>query len=154
LVGELLGGVKLLAVVRHISKFVCGLRHSTDRRGAFIRPLSYFCGGARSGGFEAGEHQANHDPDKDAELDRNKMCKFKIHLQGPPILQMMESKELFLHSSEIFSETARYNNLKIGRAGWVNEPGNRSGCPTIIDFRRRISGRHFSAFLCSGAKGD
>jgi len=131
LVGELLGGVKLVAVIRHISKFVFGLRHSFASRGAFSRPLSHFRRGARPGGFEAGEHQADHDPDKDAELDRNQMCKFQIHLSKP--LQAIKSYSFF--SCEIFSETVRYNNLKIGRTarGSVLESRRLRGeCPRAI----------------------
>jgi hypothetical protein len=76
LLGERLGRFKHFSVIRQISKFVFGLRHSFARRGAFSRQFSPFRRGARSGGFEAGEHQAEHDPDKDAELDRNEMCNF------------------------------------------------------------------------------
>jgi hypothetical protein len=55
---------------------VVGPRQGFDSRGAIVCRLSHFRGGAGSGVFEAEERQAAHDPDKNAELDRNKMCNF------------------------------------------------------------------------------
>jgi len=118
LLGDRFGRFGRGAVIHHIGTLVFGLRHGFDSRGAFSRRLSHFRRGARSGVFEAEKHEAGHDPDKNAELDRNKMCNFQIHFPKPlqAIIEMTEPKELFTHSCEIFSETVRYNNLKICEA--------------------------------------
>ncbi|HEV2841450.1 MAG TPA: hypothetical protein VGW39_09005 [Chthoniobacterales bacterium] len=86
-----------------------------DGRGEFRRQLPHFRGGARRGGVEAKKQQAGRDADKNAELDRNKMCKFQIHFPKPlqAITEMTEPKELSFNPAKIFSETAQPDNLKI-----------------------------------------
>jgi hypothetical protein len=100
--GEL-GQVSVGIVIRKIARLPFGLRKGVDIRGAFRHRLSLRRRGARSGVFEVGNDQAESDPDKNAELDRNKMCGFQIHVPKPPPAII----------GEIFSETVRPNNLKI-----------------------------------------
>jgi hypothetical protein len=83
LLGELVGLLRRRGVIHHIGILVVELRQEVDNRGAFSRRLSHFRRSARSGGFEAGIHQAGHDSDKNAELDRNKMRNFQIHSPSP-----------------------------------------------------------------------
>jgi hypothetical protein len=105
LLGDQLGQVSVSAVIHHIGRLVFQLRKEFDSRDAFSHRFSPFRRGARPEEFDAGKHQAANDPDKNAELDRNKMCNFQVHFPKPP-------------PGEIFSETVRYNNLKIYDAGF------------------------------------
>jgi hypothetical protein len=75
LVGGPFGLFRPGAVIRHIGSLIVGLRPGFESRGAFSRRLSFFRS-ARPAEFEAEKHQASYDPDKNAELDRNKMCNF------------------------------------------------------------------------------
>ena len=72
-----LGWFGVGAVIHHIGTLVF------YSRGEFRRQLPHFRRGARLGGVEAKKQQTGHDPDKNAELDRNKMCKFQIHFPMP-----------------------------------------------------------------------
>jgi hypothetical protein len=84
LLGDQLGQFSVGAVIIHIDSLLFGLRKGLDSRGAFSRPLSAFRRGAGPKVFEAGNRHAANDPDKDAELDRNKMCDFQVHFPKPP----------------------------------------------------------------------
>jgi hypothetical protein len=77
LLGDQLGRFSVGAV-SPIGRLLFGLRKGFDSRGAFRHRLSLRRRGARSEVFEAGKDQAENDPDKNAELDRNKMCDFQI----------------------------------------------------------------------------
>jgi hypothetical protein len=72
------------ALIRDIARLVFGLRQRFDSRGSFRQRWSAFRGGAGSKIFEAGKRQAANESDKDAELDRNKMCDFQVHFPKPP----------------------------------------------------------------------
>jgi hypothetical protein len=79
------------------------LEYGCDSRCGFRRRFLRFCCGAWSGEWEMGVCQPGHDPYKNAELDRNKICNFQVHFAKPfqAMIKMTETKEnLFLQSCE------------------------------------------------------
>ena len=73
--GEL-GQVSIGVVIGNIARLVFGLRKGVDVRGAFRHRRTLRRRGARFGVFEVENDQAKNHSDKNAELDRNKMCGF------------------------------------------------------------------------------
>jgi hypothetical protein len=73
---------------------VCGVIHSAGARISRFkyasvsrdgghRPFLHFCSGARFVGWETGIYQPGHGPDKNAELNRNKICNLQLHFSRP-----------------------------------------------------------------------
>jgi hypothetical protein len=118
LLGDRLGRFSVSAVINHIGRLVFGLRQGFDSRGAFSRRLSPFRCDARSGVFETEKHQAGHDPDKNAELDRNKMCDFQIHFPKPLPGDNRDdgTKRIIPSFLRNLLRNGRCNNLKICEA--------------------------------------
>jgi hypothetical protein len=119
LLGDRLGPIGVSAVIHQIGPLAFGLRPGF-RCGAFRRLLLRFRGDARFRRFEAGIQHAAHDPDKNAELDRNKICHFQIHFPHAPPGHTKDDGTKKVTPSvlrKIFFETFRHDNLKIWKAG-------------------------------------